>query len=418
MHSIAQFGDMAQSLSFPVEWARAIIIVIAAFPVSLICMELGLTLALWPLRKFCSDNWVERARLAYPGWIVLVVGPMMLIAAFIVAAVEGSRVPTPVAELIPLLCGVSAFLGTGLACARAETRIKQRTILASDWLRGWGVMMAFFLPIYVLFGFMAAMLVPHSMGLMAAVIIAGTVLVGILLSFGGSLALARFFGIVKPASPRLRGIVERTASQIGARAPSSYILRWKSANALALPLTQTVLFSDTALAEFNDDELAIICFHELSHLQEPKRILIARLAGQFVFLPLFAAGPIIRSYGVAGFVAALFTAIVGSFLVHRIRRAMEIRADEAARKQETGDGAYAKVLEKLYRMNMIPVVMRSKRTVHPHLYDRLIAAQVTPDYPRPAPPSMVFAWLALFIMGGLAITLIGTLTSLPELLVP
>ena len=28
-----------------------------------------------------------------------------------------------------------------------------------------------------------------------------------------------------------------------------------------------------------------------------------------------------------------------------------------------------------------------KRTVHPSLYDRMIAAGVTPDYPRPAPPS-------------------------------
>jgi hypothetical protein len=35
----------------------------------------------------------------------------------------------------------------------------------------------------------------------------------------------------------------------------------------------------------------------------------------------------------------------------------------------------------------MPAGMPGKRQVHPHLYDRLLAAGVTPDYPRPKPPT-------------------------------
>ena len=44
-------------------------------------------------------------------------------------------------------------------------------------------------------------------------------------------------------------------------------------------------------------------------------------------------------------------------------------------------------LEKIYEANLVPVVLGAKRTTHPELYDRLVAAGVTPEYYRPeAPP--------------------------------
>lgn len=65
---------------------------------------------------------------------------------------------------------------------------------------------------------------------------------------------------------------------------------------------------------------------------------------------------------------------------------MEERSDELghAHEGETA-GTYARALEKLYEANLMPVVGPAKE-VHPHLYDRMIAAGVTPDYPRPTPP--------------------------------
>ncbi len=70
-------------------------------------------------------------------------------------------------------------------------------------------------------------------------------------------------------------------------------------------------------------------------------------------------------------------------LVHR----MEIRADAMARQPETAAGTYARALAKIYEANLVPVVLGAKRRTHPELYDRLVAAGVTPEYPRPeAPP--------------------------------
>jgi hypothetical protein len=74
-------------------------------------------------------------------------------------------------------------------------------------------------------------------------------------------------------------------------------------------------------------------------------------------------------------------------------------------KEEMNAGIYACALEKLYRENQSPAVNASKRATHPHLYDRMIAAGITPDFPRPARPKrltiigwiLVIAFAVLFL---------------------
>jgi hypothetical protein len=73
---------------------------------------------------------------------------------------------------------------------------------------------------------------------------------------------------------------------------------------------------------------------------------------------------------------------------------MEERADKAGKAHEGEPGVYARALEKLYRSNLMPAVMRQKRAVHPHLYDRMLEAGVTPEFPRPKPPSRMMSLLA------------------------
>ena len=65
---------------------------------------------------------------------------------------------------------------------------------------------------------------------------------------------------------------------------------------------------------------------------------------------------------------------------------MDRRADSEAILRQTDEGNYARALEKLYRINLIPAVMPARGQIHPHLYDRMLAAGVTPDFPRPKPP--------------------------------
>ena len=73
----------------------------------------------------------------------------------------------------------------------------------------------------------------------------------------------------------------------------------------------------------------------------------------------------------------------------QLSQRMEKRADALARQEQTGDGIYARTLEKLYQANQMPAVMPRGRRTHPHLYDRMLAAGLTPDYPRPAPPGRI-----------------------------
>ena len=43
-----------------------------------------------------------------------------------------------------------------------------------------------------------------------------------------------------------------------------------------------------------------------------------------------------------------------------------------------------------YATNWVALIVNpSKRQTHPHLYDRLLAAGVEPDYPRPAAPETI-----------------------------
>jgi hypothetical protein len=65
---------------------------------------------------------------------------------------------------------------------------------------------------------------------------------------------------------------------------------------------------------------------------------------------------------------------------------MEGSADAAASHHELDPGVYAAALERMYSYSKIPAVL-NRPGIHGHLYDRMVAAGVTPSYPRPAPPS-------------------------------
>ena len=83
-----------------------------------------------------------------------------------------------------------------------------------------------------------------------------------------------------------------------------------------------------------------------------------------------------------------------------------------AKTNEGDAGTYARALTRLYEDNLSPAVNAKKMATHPHLYDRLLAAGVTPDFPRPAAPAamavtgsvfaglvgMLFAWFVIRMM--------------------
>lgn len=233
----------------------------------------------------------------------------------------------------------------------------------------------------------AFFLMPAEWDWRAAVIT--VVFLGLLLAlqFGLAIRLMRALRLLRPASPRLQGLVDETATALGVKVRATWELARCDANAMAFITTNELAFTDGLLVYCPDDELKAICAHELGHLTEGRLTLAARLLGSLIFAPLIFLNPVYHQwglYGVAGLVLAVLAVLN---LRPRLSRKMEKRADEIAQESVAGTTIYARALERLYQVNCMPAVLKkaAERT-HPDLYDRMLAVGLTPHYPRPAPP--------------------------------
>jgi Zn-dependent protease with chaperone function len=379
-------------------WPWGVLTAVVAFLCAMAIQRMAGGLALRPLRHGAPGHWTERARLAYPGWVTLTLGqifqPFLWLLAVGVFEKRGIGV-------VPLV-GLAAFIGAGVASVRLESRVRERPVSMLDWARAWAVQcLLYFTP-----GVILIVLIPwlpdkfNWSVLWLALAYQGLLLI---LSLGGTLVLVRWTGLLRPAPERLQAIVDLAVRRMGVQRPVACVLRWKAANALAFPFSRVVAVTDVALNSCTDEELLAICCHELAHLNEPRRIRFVRLAGLFAWLPLLLMRPLCGALGSqAGSLVALISFLLARLVVGRMRLALEKRADSAGQAHEGEAGTYARALEKLYQINLMPAVTRSWFLTHPHLYDRLLAVSITPDYPRPRPPSPWRAKVAL------AFLLLGT----------
>ena len=200
---------------------------------------------------------------------------------------------------------------------------------------------------------------------------------------GGGVLLARALGLFAPASPRLAAALATAAEGLRVRPRAAFEAPLLQANALAFPLLRLVVVTRPALAQLSDDELAAVCRHELEHLEEPRAVLLLRTLTALAWTLGLASSRIVAArWGVEGVLVAAGVLALLSIALRFVGRRMEARADRGG--HEHGP-AYAHALEKLHAWNLIPAVL-ARRGLHGHLYDRIVAAGVTPDYPRPAPP--------------------------------
>jgi hypothetical protein len=92
----------------------------------------------------------------------------------------------------------------------------------------------------------------------------------------------------------------------------------------------------------------------------------------------------VHAFGETAFLGLLWISLGVPGVFRWLSRKLEMRADRLAKLNEGDAGTYARALMRLYEDNLTAVVTKRKMT-HPHLYDRMLAAGVTPDFPRPAP---------------------------------
>lgn len=216
---------------------------------------------------------------------------------------------------------------------------------------------------------------------------------GFVLICGGSVELLRAFKLITPAPQHVTDLVQSLALRRGVTVRSVSVLHITMANAFALPWSKELLFTPLAIQTLTDEELMSVAEHELGHLREG---LGARLGRSFGVLSLVAYGLIpsaIRSGQIWMPAAMLGAAWLISKAVVNLHRRLEVQADSAASDAESAAGVYARALEKIHATNLIPAVF-VKDNLYPHLYDRMLAAGVTPDFERPRPPR---PWVGIIV---------------------
>jgi len=377
-----------------------------AFATGFTGTALGARVALRRARRSPPDlHWTERARLLWPFQSVATL-------AVLVAAVAGAGFAVGLAgplSLLPrraflALAGLSGSLGALIACGRAprglldELSWRQYALTTvSLWL--------LFLP-HLLVTALALLLVPLEWGLAAAGVIAAAALVLLAVLAGAHVALLRRVGLVRPASPEVARVAADCAVLAGAAPPRVYVLHAHTANAMVILLPRILLVTRRLIEELGDEELRAVLLHEAGHLAEPRGVVWLHTARVLSVVLLVAAFPLGLTWGWPGGAAPVAAVLAFLLLSRPLGRALETRADAVALEHDVDPAVYARALEAIHRLNHAPAVMPGRGLAHPHLYDRLLAAGVAPDFRRPDPPprgpavaAKLVATLVLFAPG-------------------
>lgn len=247
----------------------------------------------------------------------------------------------------------------------------------------------------------AIVCMPPELGVNAVAIMTAFVVVRVAPSFGVTLKILRLIGKLQPASPRIVKIVAACSTQTGVGVRATWEVRDTQANAMAIA-SKELIFTTRLLDVATDDELRALTWHELAHLAESKVMLWQRIAGDLAFVPLIFLRPAITAFGPLGLVAIMAAVFFILVLRSRLSQALEKRADREATVPEEAPETYARALETLYRTNQMPVAMKGTGLLdHPDLYDRMVAAGVTPGYARPKSPRSI-SWLAMPVVVSVA----------------
>lgn len=363
----------------------ALLLGLASFGFGWVVTWLAVTIALRQIRHADDEPWFERARLAYPARQIVVSNATLLPICFgglIFVFLTRTQLHSG-ASISGATVGFAASLGVLVVGARLERRLCRPS--RQPGAPGMALLWIFVAPSLFVLAVLIA-LIPTRIGWPAAAVLAlGTAIATFFVSGAWLIPLVRL-GLVVPASPRLLEIVERAVDRVGVRPRAVIELHSPNSMALALPVTKQLVFTSPILDALNDEELVAIAVHELGHLNEPRIVYMTRVAGAYLSVVAVAAIPLWGSYGIEVAMVPLAVYSLGWILLGRFGRRMEERSDRLGHVHE-GEiaGTYARALEKLYEANLMPVVGPSKE-VHPHLYDRMLASGVTPDYPRPEPP--------------------------------
>lgn len=354
-------------------------------------------LALIPWRRNKNKHWSEQARLLSPAraaarsnlWIIPGINTLTVLLLW--------PDSSPLWLFTGIVSVLGAYAGTLPMDHEVFPRIPFRELLRQAAI---GILLRFLIW-FIFIG--AAVFMPDEFNQRAFAIGGIVIVLSVLWSRGGFIWLGLRLGLFQTATERLQKISNDTAAKMNVPFRQVLLMRSPTAQAFALFDRRQLLFTERLLELLSDEEVTSICAHELAHLTESKTARYVRSIRMFTFLPWIFFNPLMHKFGMLAFYGLLFLTIGIPRIYQKVSRKLETRADEMAKAHEGDAGTYARALTRLYEDGLIPAVSAKKRTTHPHLYDRILAAGVTPDFPRPAAASSL-GWNGLLfsmIAGGL-----------------
>ncbi len=343
--------------------------------------------AAWGRRPPVLDglHWTERARLTWPARVSLSQLSTIVPLGVAIAAFELPYALSAVPALVPrILAPLASLAAISLVYDREVQRARKRAAGFALTARTLSERWLIWYP-HVLLIAIAALAMPAEFSATTYLAMAATAMGLVALHFGAAIHVARVLGLIRPASPRAVEAVARVAGALGMAPPGVYELRSDIGSAAALPWARAVLISSRALALLDGHQLDAVIAHELGHVSESRGVRLARLAGTLLLSPLTLLRPVAASFSFALAVMMVVAVVIALLPMQRLRRRLEERADGLAVETSESAGVYASALLRLYVDAEIPAVL-GYTAVHPELYDRLLAAGLTPGFARPAPP--------------------------------
>jgi Zn-dependent protease with chaperone function len=362
-------------------------------------------LALIPWRRSVGHHWTERARLLYPAVASARLNNWLIPASVGLLTADWPHKINVIGIMIP------AFLGTMLAGFFLNREVRS-SVRFKLWLRlVVAGLVLFFVNWLVLI--LAIVYMPENFGPVTWAAAIGIFIVLLAFHFGLGLRLLRWFGVLQPATESLKVLVAEVSGKMRVPVRATWILSTYVGNAAAFPQTGQLIFTDKLLETLSDEETKTVCAHELGHLSESRGVILVRALASFAFYPLIFTLPLSSLAGSAfnSFCFLFTVSIILLALGIRVSRRMEKRADKIAAETQTDTAVYARALERLYATNLTPAVMPRRTTkVHPNLYDRMMAAGVTPDFPKPLPPRRQ-SWTSYLMCAGTVILFLSLFAS-------
>lgn len=366
-------------------------------------------LALIPWRKTKGTHWSERARLLYPAVVAARWNLWSIPAVFTLAVVllwPGASPPWLLTGTISLL---GAYVGTSFLDHEVFARVSMRELLRLTVIS----LLVRYLSWFVFIS--AVVWMPSEFNLSAWTIGGSVIAFWMVWARYGWLWVGKKLGIYLPAPERLSKITAETSARMNISYREVLLMRSPFCQAYAVFSGRKLLFSERLLEISSDEEIAAICAHELAHLTESKAVRFSRYIKMLTYLPWMFFTPLLHAFGMIAFFGLILITVYVPRIYGSLSRKLESRADAMAKANEGDSGVYARALARIYEDNLTPAVTTKTNKTHPDLYDRLLAAGVTPDFPRPSPAvsstwhGWVFSWLAGLLFGIFAIRFVQSL---------